>query len=83
LADILNQELNALVVPPDEDEVQAGISRFDKFKQFNVIYSLADGDITKFDVIFNVSYSDAFITMYRKAEELRYSKKLQQVIKSK
>lgn len=72
-----------MIVPPDENEVQAGISRFDKFKQFNVIYSLANGDICKFDTIFNVSYTEAFTTMYRKAEELRYSKKLQQVIKSK
>ena len=72
-----------MIIPPDENEVQAGISRFDKFKQFNVIYSLANGDITKFDIIFNVSYAEAFTTMYRKAEELRYSKKLNQVMKSK
>lgn len=70
-------------MPPDEDEVEAGINRFDKFKQFNIIYSLANGDITKFDIIFNVSYADAFTTMYRKAEELRYQKKLHQIIKRK
>lgn len=83
MADVLNKEVKVLVVPPDEDEVEAGISRFDKFKNFNVIYSLAGGDITKFDIIFNVSYAEAFTTLYRKAEELRYSKKLNKVIRNK
>lgn len=68
-------------VPPDAIEVEAGVSNFDKFGEFNVIYSLANGDVTKYNAVFNIEYSEAFITLYRKAEEMRFTKKLNALLK--
>jgi hypothetical protein len=68
-------------VKPDAIEVEAGIDRFNQFAEFNVIYSLADGDISKYEAVFNLSYDEAFITLARKAEEARYSKRLRKVMK--
>lgn len=57
-------------------EKEAGIDRFTKFGLFNLIYTLANGDVTKYDQVFNISYGEAFLTLYRKAEETRFSKQL-------
>jgi hypothetical protein len=62
------------------NEIEAGVDRFEKFGEFNLIYNLADGDVTKFDAVFNLSYSEAFTTLYRRAEESRYQKALRKII---
>lgn len=67
-------------IPPTADEIEAGVDSFSKFGEFNQIYSLADGDITKYDKVFNSSYSEAFITLYRKAEDTRFQKRLQKIL---
>jgi hypothetical protein len=77
---VVTKENNVLNVPHDEMELQAGIKNFDKFAEFNVIYSLANGDVTKYNAVFNLEYNDAFITLYRKAEEARYSNRLNKII---
>jgi len=41
---------------------------------------LAGGDPTKFEAVFNLSYSEAFTTLARKAEEARYQKRLNKLI---
>jgi hypothetical protein len=77
---VVTKESNVLRVPHDEMEIQAGIKNFDKFAEFNVIYSLSGGDVTKYNAVFNLEYNEAFITLYRKAEEARYTSKLNKII---
>lgn len=67
-------------VPPDEIELRAGMHEFDKFGEFNVIYSLAGGDFTKFDAAFNLEYRVAYETLKHKAEEARYQKRLNKLL---
>jgi hypothetical protein len=62
------------------NEVEAGIDRFNKFGEFNLIYNLAGGDPTKYDAVFNITYSEAFTTLYRRAEETRFAKQLRKII---
>lgn len=57
-------------------EKEAGIDRFSKFGEFNLIYTLANGDVSKYEQVFNISYGEAFLTLYRKAEEARFAKQL-------
>lgn len=64
----------------DAIEIEAGVANFDRFGEFNAIYTLAGGDPTKFDAVFNLSYSEAFTTLARKAEEARFQKRLNRII---
>lgn len=48
-----------------------------------MIYSLANGDVTKYDAVFNTSYNDAFLTLWRKVEEGKFQKKLNNLINKK
>jgi hypothetical protein len=72
-----------LNVPPTAEELEAGIKTFEKFGEFNVIYSLANGDVTKYNGVFDLEYNDAFLTLYRKAEETRFSRKYSKIIQRK
>ena len=69
------------MVSPEKIEIDAGISRFDKYKQFNVIYALANGDVTKYDAVFNMTYDEAFVTLFRRADELRFTRELNRLRK--
>ena len=61
--------------------MEAGIDRFNKFGEFNLIYTLANGDVTKYEKVFNITYSEAFTTLYRRAEEARFTKQLHKILK--
>lgn len=61
--------------------MEAGIERFNKFGEFNLIYNLAGGDPTKYDKVFNITYSEAYTTLYRRAEEARFSKQLSKILR--
>lgn len=67
-------------MPASQEEIEAGVNEFNKFGEFNQIYALADGDITKYDSVFNATYSEAFITLYRRAEDARFQKRLRKIL---
>lgn len=83
LHSIQEKESKLLKSEVEQVEKDAGIKRFEKFGEFNVIYSLANGDITKYDLVFNSSYNDAFLTLWRKVEESKFQKKLNNLISKK
>lgn len=64
-------------------EKDAGVANFDRFGLFNTIYLLAGGDCTKYDAVFNLSYSEAYLTLARKAEEARYQKRFNEILKNR
>lgn len=68
---------------PTAIEKDAGVANFDRFGAFNSIYTLAGGDCTKFDAVFNLSYTEAFTTLARKAEEARFQMRLSNIINTR
>lgn len=68
---------------PSAIEKDSGVANFDRFGLFNTIYLLAGGDCTKYDAVFNLSYSEAYMTLARKAEEARYQKRFNEIISSR
>jgi hypothetical protein len=81
LADVLKKESVELKVDHDIEEKEARIDAFDRFGVFNTLYALADGDFTKLDSAFNITYIEGFTILARKSEEARYSKRLRKVMK--
>ena len=67
---------------PDTIEIEAGIDKFNQFGEFNVLYNLASGDPLKLEDAFNLPYTEAFLTLARKAEEARYAKRLRKALKN-
>lgn len=64
-----------------EEEINAGIENFDKFGFFNVVYSLANGDVTKFDNILLLPAETIYMTLIYEKEKRKYEKELAAIYK--
>jgi hypothetical protein len=69
--------------PFDPTAVQAEVSRFDKFKLFNVVDSLAGGDVLKWDAVLKLDNSTVLFKMTMKAEQAHFEKRYDEINKSK
>ncbi|QEC79062.1 hypothetical protein [Mucilaginibacter ginsenosidivorax] len=56
-------------------EKRAGIQSFEKFKYINTINALADGDITKWDIILNMPYERVLTKLLLNKTEAEYQKR--------
>ena len=70
----------ALDLPPDADELKAGIDRFKRFGSFNMIDGLAGGDPTKYEAVLMIDCRTVLVKLLFNREQKDYSKRYQKVI---
>lgn len=81
--EILETESKLLQSEPTNEERRAGIKNFEKFGSFNLIDTLAGGDILKHDEIYQQNYERIFLKMYRDLEVSKFQRKLSEIYMQK
>ena len=83
LQDLNKLEQGYLSGEPDFDMVASGIKDLDQFGNLNTIDQLAGGDITKWNHIEQMKYSQVFDKLYKTSIENRIQRKLGEIQKNK
>ncbi len=76
---ILESENKLLKNEPTNEERRAGLKNFDKFGSFNLIDTLAGGDILKHDAIYQQNYERIFIKLLRDLEVSKFQRRLNEI----
>lgn len=80
---ILESENKLLKNEPSNEERRAGLKNFDKFGSFNLIDTLAGGDILKHDAIYQQNYERVFIKLLRDLEVSKFQRRLNEIYTQK
>lgn len=68
---------------PDADSLQAGIEQLSKFGVFSAVDSLAAGDPTKYETIYELPYTTVFTKLWLETERSKFEKRLRMVMSNK
>jgi len=74
--DKVNELELKLVYEPDADQEKAGIEQYDQFSYFATIDRLADGDVTKYDIVGAVDYATIYTKLLLNKLDGEYQKRL-------
>lgn len=80
---LMEKESKLLKSEATNEEKRAGLKNFDKFGSFNLIDTLAGGDILKHDEIYKQTYDRVFLKLYRDLEVSNYQRKLTEIYSKK
>lgn len=83
VVEILQKENKLLQNEPTPEERRAGLKNFEKFGSFNLIDTLAGGDILKHDAIYQQNYERVFIKMLRDLEVSKFQRRLNEIYMQK
>lgn len=67
----------------DTEELAADVEALSVFGELNVIDSLANGDVTKYEAVLKVQYITCFLKMKLNVAQAEYRKRLKKVYDSK
>jgi hypothetical protein len=65
--------------PYDDDQIEAGVKAFETFGAFGILYSLADGDVTKYDQINEMNAEMVYFTLLFEKAKNDYNTKLKKI----
>lgn len=66
----------------DPEELEAGVEIFDKYGFFSTLHSLADGDITKYELILETEADTVFMTLLYNKDKREYEERLKEIYKA-
>ena len=69
--------------PNDPIAQSANVARFDRFGLFNVVDSLAEGDVLKWDDVLKLENSTVMFKMTMKSEQAHFEKRYDEINKRK
>lgn len=79
IQDIIDVEAESLAHEPTEEEIEAGMDKFEGLGVYMQIRSLCNGDITKYVQIRALPYSLCFTEMYTAKQTAEYQKALSKI----
>lgn len=65
---------------PDIDQVEAGVSMFEKYSDVNSLESLSGGDVTKWNAIKAIPRSEIFIKLLINRDKHKFDKALREIV---
>jgi hypothetical protein len=68
---------------PDADSLQAGIEQLSRFGVFAAVDSLASGDPTKYETIYELPYTTVFTKLWLETERSKFEKRLRIMLTNK
>jgi hypothetical protein len=83
LLDVIDREKAMLSKKPTFEQMRAGISMFDEFGVMNIVDTLANGDVLKYDAILNLEYNTVFLKLRKSYVESIFQENYSKVLSQK
>lgn len=83
LSDIVEREKKSLNKKPTHEQMRAGISMFDEFGVMNIVDTLANGDVLKYESILNLEYNIVFLKLRKSHVESIYQENYSKILAQK
>lgn len=81
---LMNQRWKlALSADYTEDEVKAGVRKFDRFGMFGTVLNLAGGKVWMMDAVWQLPYNQIFLSLAYSKQQREYQRKYDKILKRK